>query len=300
MNILNWSRSITESFKRFINYMKNIQVNPQDIEYLYYDIHREPIDSYMLLVMPRIVKFDSDVSTKETNPLAFFKQLVEFIQRTKSFSKIQFNLFLQPRKFDTVPKVKYQTNWDLGLSPESEAFIQIEKLDRSLEPYRSMFKVEPINLVKYDIFQNKLIDLRPNYYQTYCGLSSDKKTFLKEKISMIENYLVGVEWLYQYYIKGLHLEYSGWFYHHIHPPLVADIVRYLSLHPKCQPKLTKILNSYPSNNLTPQQNYLMVTPNNYTQAGLNPNISDIKDCIDGYGATYINRAQINWNAIFNV
>jgi len=178
------------------------------------------------------------------------------------------------------------------LDPDSEAYDQINRLDKSLEPYRSMFGLQPINLVTYDLFKNKLVDLKSRYYQTYCQISSPVA-----KRSMVENYLVGVEWLWQYYIADSNLEYSGWSYESTHPPLISDIMLWLRKNPNCQSKLANKLNSYPINDLTPIENYLLVTPNDYTNAGLTPNVADVIDLIDGAGVLYLNKCQIKWHCL---
>jgi hypothetical protein len=42
------------------------------------------------------------------------------------------------------------------------------------------------------------------------------------------------------------------------------------------------------------ENYQLVTPNDYTGAGINPNVEDIISKIDGAGAMYLNKCQISW------
>ena len=57
------------------------------------------------------------------------------------------------------------------------------------------------------------------------------------------------------------------------------------------------LHSYPINNLTPRENYLLVTPNDYTNAGLTPNVADVIDLIDGAEVLYLNKCQIRWHCL---
>lgn len=275
-----------ESFYKVINFVKNIHISDADIEHLYYDIHTDLADSYMLSVIPKLVKFPgSEISDSFT----FFTNLIRYIQKAKSINKIVFTGMMRMRKFDTVPKTKSVSNLDLDLNPESEAYDQINRLDLSLEPYRTMFGIKPINLVKYDIYKNKFTDLRRNYYREYCQISTTV-----EKITMVENYLVGIEWLYQYYIQGINLEYSGWSYDAIHSPLIPDIIFWLKKNILKQSVLEEKLALYPTHNLTPIENYQSVTPNDYTGANVNSNVADVINRIDGSGALYLNKCQIKW------
>jgi 5'-3' exonuclease len=227
-NIIYNLNMVSTSFHKMINFIKDICVNEADMENLYYDIHGHPADSYMLLTIPALVKFPGS-EICGSNSFVFFSNLVAYIQKTKSVNKIKFLGTLRIRKFDTVPKTKCSSNTDLDLNPESEAYDQINRLDMSLEPYRTMFGIKPINLVKYDIYKNKFMDLRRNYYKDYCQIVETKG-----KINMVENYLVGVEWLYQYYIQGVNLEYGGWSYDTVHAPLVSDIIFWLKKNIKKQ------------------------------------------------------------------
>lgn len=287
-NIIYNLNMVSTSFHKMINFIKSICVNEADMKNLYYDIHTNPPDSYMLLVMPKLVKFPGSVICG-SDSFVFFSNLVTYIQKTKSINKIKFLGVIRIRKFDSVPKKKLASNLDLDLNPESEAYDQINRLDMSLEPYRSMFGIVPITLVKYDIYKNKLIDLRRNYYSKYCHISETN-----EKINMVENYLVGVEWLYQYYIQGVHLEYGGWSYDTVHSPLIPDIIFWLKKNIKKQSILSEKLALYPMHDLTPIENYQLVTPNDYTGAGINPNVIDVISKIDGAGSMYLNKCQIVW------
>ena len=79
------------------------------------------------------------------------------------------------------------------------------------------------------------------------------------------------------------------------PPLIDNIINYLQLNPECHNKITNIFSSYPSETMTPTEHYLNVTPNEYTQANVSPNLKDVIHLIDGNGAPFLNKCQIKWH-----
>lgn len=168
---------------------------------------------------------------------------------------------------------------------------ETEKMNRSMEPYRSIFKMEEIKLVEFDLKTGTLVDLRSKYYQTY--VKPDMTT--GDINQMVLDYMVGIEWLYQYYIGGKYLEILGWQYNHSQPPLMDDIIKYLEANPKCEDVIMSNLLSFKPNDMTPHEHYLYITPNEYTLAGVSPNLSDVLHLIDGYGAPYLNKCQIKWH-----
>ncbi len=248
---------------------------------MWLDIHRNPIDSYFLMVLPRILRFPG--SDKFNGQYKFFETLVKYLSKTMKFHELKFHIRLMSRN--------YNSKRPPLTSGPSTYLSELEKLNKSMEPYRSIFHMESINLVSYDIKNGKIIDHRPQYYHTYV-----KQRMAKREINeMVKSYLVGIEWLYQYYITGKRMEWSGWFYNYSQPPLIDDIINYLENNPDCSNHLDTILKSYPENNMTPKQNYLYVTPNEYTLAKISPNLSDVIQLIDGKGAIYLNRCQIRWH-----
>jgi len=112
---------------------------------------------------------------------------------------------------------------------------------------------------------------------------------------LVVDYLTGIEWLYQYYITGAHHEWSGWQYKQTQPPLIDDIIRFLENNSNPQEILDELLKSCTENKMGPLEHYLYVTPNEYTKAGVAPNLSDVLHLIDGNGALYLNKCQIKWH-----
>ncbi len=171
--------------------------------------------------------------------------------------------------------------------------LEIEKLNKSLEPYRSIFKMAKIDLFTIDLKTSIIIDHRKNYYKKYFN-----KNITKEQINKIVlEYIVGIEWLFQYYINNEHLEKSSWEYRFTQPPLIDDIITFLEKNPNCQQMISKYLLSYPQNNMTSREHYLCVTPNEYTHANISPNLKDVIHLIDGYGAPFLNKCQIKWHEL---
>ncbi|MEM0354010.1 MAG: hypothetical protein QXW79_00375 [Thermoplasmata archaeon] len=274
--------SLVESYRYFIKFMKNVYIRRDQIWNLYKDMHGNPDDSYFLLVLPRLLKFPG--SENETNSYQFFRKLVEYIICKRDFQNIKLRIKLTPRRY-TLP-TKFQ-------KAEYSAYVsEMEKLNQSLEPYRSMFRIKNITLVTFDLYNNRMIDLRKKYYNMYVGSG-----MTREKInSLVLEYLVGIEWLYQYYILGKHMELSGWYYNQTQPPLIEDIAKYLeNNHSNLNGRLDSIIKNYPENNMEPNNYYLYVTPNEYTRANVSPNLSDVIHLIDGNGAVYLSKCQIKWH-----
>lgn len=271
---------LNSSYTKLLNYLKEIIIKKNDIQILYKEIHSNPNDSYLLLVFPRILKFAG--SENSTNKYTFFENFIEHTNVLNNFSELKFRNKLMLRQY----------NLQMNDKENNSLYItEIEKLNKSMEPYRSIFRISSINLVTFDIQNSQIIDLRDKYYETYIKNNITKK----EIEQLVMDYLVGIEWLYQYYVNGKHLEWSGWYYNHSQPPLIDDIIKFLENQSGYCEQLENILNSYPENNMSPSEHYLYVTPNEYTNANVAPNLSDILHLIDGNGAIYLNKCQIKWH-----
>lgn len=281
-NFYSYINILNTSYNKLISYLKNNIVDKENIKNFYREIQQTKNDSYLLLVLPRLLKFPG--ADPKLDPYSFFKSLIIYtnsITNFEDFKNIKFRTRLMPRIYNSKHSEGSTTAY----------LAEMEKLNKSQEPYYGMFKMAPINLVNFDITTGSIIDLREKYYQTYIKPNITQKEI--ENLAL--DYLVGIEWLYQYYITGKHMEWSGWQYNHTQPPLVDDIIKYLENHPNCGNSLDTILSSYPENNLSPKELYLYVTPNDYTKADISPNISDVVHLIDGYGAIFLNKCQIRWH-----
>jgi len=288
-NFANYTRDINRAYGKLINFLKRNFVRDVDITSLYRDIHRLINDSYMLLTLPQLLKFPG--SNSKALPFEFFKQFVEYTNQISDFRSIKFKSKLMTTTYQS--QFRPLNSSSLSSSSSTAYLAEMEKFNRSMEPYRSVMKMSNINLVKFDIETNQLIDLRHSYYQTYV-----KNEMTNDEIdTMILNYLVGIEWLYQYYILGEHLEQSLWCYNYTQPPLIDSIVYYLE-HTKDIPMvITAKLESYPTKSMEAIEHYLFVTPNEYTNANISPNLADVIHLIDGSGAIYLNRCQIKWHEL---
>lgn len=269
------------AYSKFINFMKGIDIAPDQIMDLYMDMHTCTDDSYLLLVMPKMLRFPGSESI--TDIFNFFKKLVTYIISTRNYSEIKFRNRLMPKEHVLYPSSQQSTL--------SAYMSEIEKLNRGLEPYRSVFRIEDIDLVDYNLTNNTFIDLRDKYYETYVRANISNG----EIENLVFDYLLGIEWLYQYYISGKHLEWSGWCYNNSRAPLISTIVEFLEKNDNIGEKLRNALASYPENNMGEVEHYLYVTPNEYTKVGVSPNLSDVLHLIDGYGAPYLNKCQIKWH-----
>ena len=276
---------LNTAYAKLINFLKQNIVGEAHVENLYREIHQNPADSYLMLVLPQMLKFPG--SNYTDSPRTHFGKLISYSDSVDNFADIKFRTKLMPKEY-----VYNQTNPGDKISTY---ILEIEKLNKSLEPYRSIFRMSNINLVTVDLLSKELIDNRSKYYDTYIKNNISGK----EITQLVVDYLVGIEWLYQYYITGKRLEWSGWCYNHTQPPLMDDIIKYLQANPNCQCEFVNILESYPENEMSPAEHYLFVTPNEYTGAGIAPNLSDVVHLIDGFGAAYINKCQIKWHEYHN-
>ena len=276
---------LTLAYQKLIDFLYQNIIADIDINILYRDIHQNPNDSYLLLVLPRLLRFPGSDKLGCLSNYHFFEKLIKFVNSTNNFSGIKFRTKLMSREFDIAKNNQYR-----GLSTYE---IEMEKINKSMEPYRSIFRVNNINLFNYDIQTNKIDDVRNKYYDQYV-----KNNISNQEINKIVlDYLTGIEWLYQYYITNKHHEWSGWYYNQSQPPLIDDIIKYLETNPECQNKINTNLSIHSENNMSPQDHYLYVTPNEYTNANISPNLSDVLHLIDGNGALYLNKCQIKWHEL---
>lgn len=274
-------KNITTAYRKLYNFLKNNIVKFENIDVLYNEIHANPNDSYLLLVLPKLLKFPN--SDYNDPPRIFFDKLIDYSNNTNNFLDMKFRIKLMPKEY----KYSSQQSSDKLTS----YIVELEKLNKSLEPYRSIFRVANIDLISFDLQTGELNDKRIKYYDTYV-----KNNIQQREINyLVQDYLAGIEWLYQYYITEKHLEWSGWEYSNTQPPLIDDIIKYLENTPNCQQVLEKIIQSYPENTMGPYDHYLYVTPNEYTGANVSPNLSDVIHLIDGNGALYLNKCQIKWH-----
>lgn len=291
ISYLNFKESVDilfNSYKKLYNYLKSTIVSESNIHTLYGEIHQNLNDSYLLLVLPKILNFPitelgselGSISSNILSPHIFFSLFVKYMNGTPDYSKVKF-------------KIKLMTNDHTYLPPQILKFnpylVEIHKMKYSLEPYRSIFRIDNINLASINLQTSEITDLRDRYYDTY----NKNNTSKRDIYSIVLNYLSGIEWLYKYYIIGE--SQSGWVYNYTQPPLIDDIVEYLKTKSNCEALICENLLLYGENNMSPLDHYFYVTPNEYTNANVAPNLSDVIHLIDGYGAHWLNKCQIKWN-----
>ena len=283
LNFVTCRKILLESYKNLIHFLGRTKVNENDLEMFYKDVNLDVNDSYLLMILPRILKFPG--SQRDINPKLFFFDFVRFTNSTNNFGEIKLLLNLTIRRFQ-----HYQPKNQGDLSTY---MLELNKLNKSLEPYRSIFKMARIDLFTIDLQTNVITDHRQNYYKKYFG----KNPTSKEIDDIVLEYIVGIEWLFQYYINNKYLENSGWEYKFTQPPLIDDIIYYLEHNPECHEKNSNILTLYSNESMSPHEHYLYVTPNEYTKANISPNLKDIIHLIDGNGAPFLNKCQIKWHEL---
>lgn len=283
-NFGSYLKIINNAYLKLFNYLKETFIPRESIVFLYREIHQNPINSYLMLILPKMLKFPG--SCYNLSPLHFFEKLVEYTNSTNNFTEIKFRNRLMTRNYNS----NISSNRD-SKDTFSAYINEIEKMNKTLEPYRSIFHITDINLVSFDLINGHETDLRDKYYDSYVDPNINKKKIEQ----LVFDYVAGIEWLYQYYITGKHLEWSGWQYNHTQPPLIDDIIKYIETHPTCREKIITELSNYKENNMTPEEHYFYITPNEYTNAGISPNLSDVLHLIDGNGAFYLNKCQIKWH-----
>lgn len=269
-NLDNRIHIIKSCYNHFTDFIKH-KWSRTDIETLYCDIHANIEDSYMLVVLPKICRFDSCMTT---NNYEFFKSLVKHVINNH---KIQLRIKLLPRRHESV---KVKDNY----------FNEIQKLNKSQEPYRSMFNLKSIDLITLN---DVMHDDRDNYYDKYIKINITGD----EKINVIESYLAGIEFVFRYYIKNENEEWASWYYPWLQCPLIEDIISYIKNN-DAESKINNIMNKLPQHNITAEEKYLFITPNDFTKQGISPNVSDIIPFIRGEGAYYCNKAKIDWMSYY--
>lgn len=280
LNFVKCRKTLLRSYLNLINYLSITKIYDNDLESLYKDVNMDINDSYLLMILPKILKFPG--SQYDIEPKLFFFDFVRYTNSTNNFGEIKLLLNLIVRKFDY-----YQPKNEGNLSTY---LVELNKLNKSLEPYRSIFKIDKIDLFTIDLQSNIITDHRYSYYTKY--FSQD--ITINEINNIVLEYFVGIEWLFQYYINNKYLENSCWEYTFTQPPLIDDIILFLENNLDCHTQISNILSSYPNDSMTPHEHYLYVTPNEYTKANISPNLKDIIHLIDGNGASFINKCQIRW------
>ena len=333
-NYNNQAKILSDAYYKFCNFYQNNIVDKRNISRLYNDMHSNLADSYLLLVLPRILKFPGSelISTDGVNlntmgnttgslSRVFFEKFIEYSNSTNNFSLIKFRIRLMPRTWDSngfnqnrplnpqqnrplnpqqnrsfnphQNRTPHQNNQSNPHQNNLSAYVnEMEKINMSLEPYRSIFRVSNIDLMSYNIVTNKITDQRMSYYDTYV-----KNNMSRHDINtMVLNYLTGIEWLYHYYVMGKKMDWANWYYNQSQPPLIDNIIEYIQSNSKNINKLLlENLASYTDKDMSLLDHYLYVTPNEYTGANVSPNLADVLGLIDGAGARYLNKCQIKWH-----
>ena len=242
---------LNNAYTKLLNFLKETMVAEQNISALYKDIHSNQRDSYLLLILPRLLKFPGSIIFSQVNPpkndsalspLHFFEKLVKYTNANPDCKDLKFRNKLMPKEYN-LSNQSCGTKGNQDQGNISAYMSEIEKMNKSMEPYRSIFRMADINLVTFDLFSGQIVDLRGKYYDNYVKPNITKKEIEK----LVTDYVVGIEWLYMYYITNAHLEWSSWQYNHTQPPLIDDIIKFLETNKNCQEQISKILLSYPEN-----------------------------------------------------
>lgn len=279
-NIAKYTDIIDKSFNNLLFFLKNNIVMESDIPNFYKDIHTNPHDSYMVLILPRVLRYPDMDQNK--NPYEFLKSFIKYTNKAVSFDKIKLKnkLMLHDYKYySAVTQTQFK--------------IENDKLSKTLEPYRSIFKIDHIDLVSANPYACKFINTCGKYYDNYVKQNMTRSEIQK----MAQDYVVGLFWFYDYNMNGNYDSCSDWSFDYSRSPLIDDIIECLEKFKNSEEQIYDILKSVSQNSLTPYQHYLYITPNEYTNANISPNLSDVieLDLIDGYGAFYINKCQIRWH-----
>lgn len=261
---------VKNRFNTLLNYLKKNHVN--DLDDLYYEIHQDVDDSYLLMVLPKICRIDG---LKNDDRLAFFKSFARQI-----FARGIFQLRIK----------LLERNYDRNASNRENYVNEMEKLEKSQEPYRSMFGMKPIELVKEE--HDNIVDVRDRYYDLYVKANMTKT----EKQNMIKSYLTGVEFLFRYYLLNENEQWNSWSYNWLQAPLLKDVIFFMKKN-NCSVLLLEELKKLPKHTMTPTENYFYVTPNDYTGENVSVYVDDIIPFIRGEGALYCNRVKIDWSRI---
>jgi 5'-3' exonuclease len=266
-----------KSVKDFINeHTLNRTITSQYSAELYDRLASKDDDHrYCLLVLPFITNLrkltDDDLSK---DPKIFFDQLCQHFSNV--CDKLKVSIFLMYKKYD------------LTKSTGSGYSDDMMSLNQSLNPYRSMFGLKQIDARMYG---------KPReYYGEYLHIRNSL-----DVIAVVDEFMCGIEWLFQYYILNRHLECSGWKYTHNHSPLMADVIsRMIGInsanksHRALNDHLQALLKTIPDHDFSPKDNENYVTPNDYTNAGVTHHVADIANKLDGNDCDFINKCKVDW------
>lgn len=265
---------VNEAYDKLMTHLKKNKIEKQFYDDFYDELNNCINSSYLLIVLPRLAHFPG--SSNIANHKQFLIKLVKYFNENRDNPQIRFSC-----------KLKLNTSSDSLKKSKTEYQKEMEKMRTMAEPYKTIFQISTIDLVAYDFENNQVEDLSSEYYQKYFAADTTKNKVVKD-------YLTGIEWLYQYYITNSNPDWTGWYYPYTHPPLIDDILIFLE---------SEDMNTfhqtieYPQNTMTNTDHYQFVTPNDYTQVGVSPNLSEVLHLFDGSGAPYLNRTQIRWHMI---
>lgn len=272
-NITEKSQIVYRRFRTFADSFRQSYVTDADVDWYIKRMHDTPESSYFASVLPKCIHFEKSKEIQSMSYLDAMRTIIKYMNTCNNPKSIKIKTILFVRNYQN-PNLN-------SLTPYIR---EIEKLNNSLEPYRSKFGIKPVYLT--ELAGDEFIDLHNVYYKTYAdGVNP---------LDIVSNYCMGIEWLYKYYIQNQHLEYSSWYYPYNIAPLISDIITYLSNSENIELFQSKLV-SMPDFSMDPSDLYLYVTPNDYTgNLNTSPSIDDVKNLIDGTGAPYLNKCRVKW------
>lgn len=270
-NIETYSQIVYKEFRHMLSEFSKSYVQPADMKKFLNKLHAEQLSSFFASVLPACIILPGIENIPYED--AMFK-IFEHLNTCADLRSVKIKTKLFIRNYQN-PRFDHM-NMYRGL---------IEKLNNNLEPFRSKFNMRPIMLKKF--CNTYFIDLHHTYYES-------NHITENVQVDLIKQYVMGIEWLYRYYILGEKLELSSWYYPYHIAPLVKDIVNYVSNSSNIE-DIRLTLDSMPEFDLDPSELFLHVTPSDYTgNTSTSPSVSDVMHLLDGSGAPYINRCQFRW------
>lgn len=197
-------------FRREYDQLKNAIKNNGDLGY--FETHEQFMSA---LKKSAVVIMDGQcVNTSYLTNKEMIKLLTEFYDQYRDFPWLNINLntwshsISDPRHKKIVKERKY-----------NDYQKEVYQFENMLDQYYTKLNAEPLELS-----QNKI----PAYYQKYfhVELSDSKSGLTPEAKDVMEDYIQGMLWVFNYYFNDM-TYVNTWYYKHERAPLIMHILMYL-------------------------------------------------------------------------
>jgi XRN 5'-3' exonuclease N-terminus len=267
--ILNKYRNmIITTLGKLKHYLRTTIIYTNKIPEILAKLHGSSNMSYLLLIMSRIISFPNSDKIINRSVENYFTELIRFINQSGDIYSIKLNYSLIPKNNNYMGEMDNSSSWK----------IEMYKFRHELEPYRCIFNLKNIDCVVYNLTFCTYNNCKKNYYINYV----DDNISNKEINNIIQNYVTGIEWLFNYYMLNNNI---NWSYEYHIAPSISSLVTYFNY---IEYDSDKRLLMYSNNNLE------LV---DYHHQLMSHKIEDVKKHLNGIGARSLNECYIIWKDV---